>query len=112
MPDGNTLCYCSVTVRSGYHFPCSTLGVVYGSAALWWRASPALSTHCASNLGCLVNRPARWTLSSLDWYAHAVNEYAERPYGVWVARCRHRLLTVTVLHHNRPSRICARWTLR
>jgi hypothetical protein len=34
MPDGNTLCYCSVTVRSGYHFPCSTLGVVYGSAAL------------------------------------------------------------------------------
>lgn len=62
-----------------------------------------------------MNRPARWALSSMDWQAHAVDESADYLYGVWVARCGHRLLTVTVLHHNPTSRICptcARPTLR
>lgn len=61
-----------------------------------------------------MNRPARWALSRLDWHAHAVDEVADHPYGVWIARCGHRLLMVTGLHEDPPSRICptcARWTI-
>ncbi|HWR47010.1 MAG TPA: hypothetical protein VN327_05245 [Pseudonocardiaceae bacterium] len=33
---------------------------------------------------------ARWGLSSLDWHAHAIDEDADHPCGVYLARCGHR----------------------
>ena len=40
---------------------------------------------------------------------------AAAPIGVYLARCRHRLMRVTTLHESPPSRICsscARWSTR
>lgn len=51
-------------------------------------------------------RPLRWGLSSADWYAHAVEEDAQRRAWVHIARCGHRLRGASVLHDEPPTRIC------
>jgi hypothetical protein len=50
-------------------------------------------------------------LSSLD--AHAVDEDADHPYGMYFARCGRRLFMGTSLHDEPPGWICLsclRWT--
>ena len=62
-----------------------------------------------------VGIAARWGLSSLDWHAHAIDEKADHPSGVYLARCGHRLGKANTLYDDPPSRICpscARWTER
>ncbi|MGH3683852.1 MAG: hypothetical protein ACRDSM_02070 [Pseudonocardiaceae bacterium] len=56
-------------------------------------------------------------MSSLDYRAHAIDEDADHPYGVYVARCGHRLFQGTSLHDEPPRGggtcpPCARWTER
>ncbi|MGH3795439.1 MAG: hypothetical protein ACRDSP_11160 [Pseudonocardiaceae bacterium] len=69
-------------------------------------------------------RAPRWALSPLDYRAHAVDEYADHPWGVFIALCGHRLLAgdlsdvppgglcvacgVTVVAHRRGA-AAARW---
>jgi hypothetical protein len=48
----------------------------------------------------------RWGMSPLDWRAHAIDEQAQHPYGLYLTRCGHQLLAITVLHENPPGRIC------
>jgi hypothetical protein len=60
-----------------------------------------------------VGVAVRWGLSSLDWHAHAIDEDADHPYGVYVARCGQRLFMGTSLHDEPPGWICLsclRWT--
>jgi hypothetical protein len=71
-----------------------------------------MSDNPATVPGVHERRPVRisprWGLSSLDWYAHAIDEDADHPYGVYVARCGHRLLTAATLYEDPPppGRIC------
>lgn len=58
---------------------------------------------------------SRWGLSPLDAPAHAIDEGADHPYGVYVARCGPQLLMATALHDNPTRRLCpscARWIAR
>jgi hypothetical protein len=50
--------------------------------------------------------PPRWGLSSLDWHAHAIDEDADHPDGVYLARCGQRLFRGTSLHDEPPGWIC------
>ncbi|MGH3830861.1 MAG: hypothetical protein ACRDRS_10510 [Pseudonocardiaceae bacterium] len=64
-----------------------------------------------------MSGPPRWGMSLLDCRAHAVDEDAEHPYGVWVARCGQRLLRGTSLHDEPPPGgwmclPCLRWADR
>jgi hypothetical protein len=62
-----------------------------------------------------VGIPPRWGLSSLDWHVHAVDEDADHPCGVYLARCGHQLRKANTLYDDPPSRICpscARWSSR
>jgi hypothetical protein len=55
----------------------------------------------------------RWGMSPLDWRAHAIDEQAQHPYGLYLTPCGHQLLAITVLHESPPGRICptcAEWT--
>lgn len=82
-------------------------------------ASPPLALRrvVPGSLGAVQSRTAartvgptmtiKWGLSVLDWHAHAIDENADHPIGVYVARCGHRLMMVTTLHESPPSRICA-----
>lgn len=57
--------------------------------------------------------PPRWALSPLDWHAHAIDADADHPFGLWIARCGHRLLGGTVLHDTPPGSrcpTCTRWS--
>jgi hypothetical protein len=54
-----------------------------------------------ATVGVMPQLP-RWGLSPLDWHAHAIDEYADHPHGVYVARCGHRLLMGTCLN-DEPS---------
>ncbi|HEY3692488.1 MAG TPA: hypothetical protein VGL46_19725 [Pseudonocardiaceae bacterium] len=52
-------------------------------------------------------------MSPLDWRAHAIDEQAQHPYGLYLTPCGHQLLAITVLHESPPGRICptcAEWT--
>ncbi|MGH3834056.1 MAG: hypothetical protein ACRDRS_27060 [Pseudonocardiaceae bacterium] len=60
-----------------------------------------------------VRTAPRWGLSPLDRKAHAIDEDAEHPYGVYIARCGHRLLRGTTLHDEAPDWMCLsclRWS--
>lgn len=51
----------------------------------------------------------------MDRHAHAIDEYADHPHGVYVARCGHRLRIAINPHDDPPGRIClscARWSNR
>ncbi|MGH3709872.1 MAG: hypothetical protein ACRDRQ_17585 [Pseudonocardiaceae bacterium] len=48
----------------------------------------------------------RWGVSSLDWRSHAVDEDADHPYGVYVARCGQRLFMGTSLYDVAPGWMC------
>jgi hypothetical protein len=50
--------------------------------------------------------PSRWGVSSLDARAHAIDEDADHPYGVYVTRCGQRLSMGTSLHDEPPGWIC------
>jgi hypothetical protein len=55
----------------------------------------------------------RWGVSSVDWRAHAVDEDAEHPHGVYVARCGHQLRGAATLYDEAPGWMCLsclRWT--
>lgn len=55
----------------------------------------------------------QWGLSVLDGHAHAVDVSADHPDGVYVARCGHRLVVITRLHDEPPTRMCPacdRWS--
>lgn len=57
--------------------------------------------------------PPRWALCPLGWQAHAIDPGADHPFGLWIARCGHRLLGGITLHdtppgHRCPS--CTRWS--
>jgi hypothetical protein len=55
----------------------------------------------------------RWGVSSLDWRSHAIDEDAEHPRGVYVARCGQRLVRGTSLYDEAPGWMCLsclRWT--
>ncbi|MGH3807900.1 MAG: hypothetical protein ACRDRU_15005, partial [Pseudonocardiaceae bacterium] len=55
----------------------------------------------------------RWGVSSADWRAHAIDEDADHPSGVYVARCGHQLRTAATLYDEAPDWICLtclRWT--
>jgi hypothetical protein len=78
-----------------------------------------MSEHSATVPGALeghpVSIPPRWGLSSLDAHAHAIDEDVDHPYGVYVARCGHRLFMGTSLYDEPPGWICLsclRWTER
>jgi hypothetical protein len=56
-----------------------------------------------------------WGRCPLESHAHAVDIDAYHPYGVYVARCGHRLLMGTTLHsdpHGQTCPDCARWVDR
>ena len=60
-----------------------------------------------------VRTAPRWGMSPLDCKAHAIDEDAEHPYGVYIARCGHRLLMGTNLHDEAPDWMCLsclRWS--
>ncbi|MGH3833454.1 MAG: hypothetical protein ACRDRS_23970 [Pseudonocardiaceae bacterium] len=63
-----------------------------------------------------VGAAPRWDLSPSDWHAHAVDEDAEHPDGVSVARCGQRLLGTSLYEQPPPGGwmclACARWTER
>lgn len=54
-----------------------------------------------------LSRPEkpRWTLSVVDFNAHAVDERDDHPFGVFVALCGHRLL-MGELHDDPPGGLC------
>ncbi|MGH3720709.1 MAG: hypothetical protein ACRDRI_18060 [Pseudonocardiaceae bacterium] len=57
----------------------------------------------------------RWGVSSADWRAHAVDEDADHPHGVYVARCGHQLRGAATLYDEAPDWMCLsclRWTDR
>ncbi|MGH3720105.1 MAG: hypothetical protein ACRDRI_14935 [Pseudonocardiaceae bacterium] len=57
----------------------------------------------------------RWGVSPLDWQSHAIDEDADHPYGVYVARCGQGLFMGTSLYDEPPGWICLtclRWTER
>jgi len=67
----------------------------------------------ARRAGHTVGIPPRWSLSPLDWHAHAIDEDDDHAYGVYVARCGQRLFMGTSLHDEPPGWICLsclRWT--
>ncbi|MGH3772820.1 MAG: hypothetical protein ACRDRW_15750 [Pseudonocardiaceae bacterium] len=53
-----------------------------------------------------VGAAPRWGVSSLDWRSHAIDEDAEHPEGVYVARCGQRLVTGTSLYDEAPGWMC------
>jgi hypothetical protein len=61
----------------------------------------------------LLTTTPRWSLSPLDWHAHAIDAGADHPLGLWIARCGHRLLGGTSLHETPPGHrcpTCTRWS--
>ncbi|MBW0009676.1 MAG: hypothetical protein JO063_06090 [Pseudonocardiales bacterium] len=57
----------------------------------------------------------RWGVSSLDWRSHAIDEGADHPYEMYVARCGQRLVMGSSLYDEAPGWMClacARWTER
>ncbi|MGH3711307.1 MAG: hypothetical protein ACRDRQ_25100 [Pseudonocardiaceae bacterium] len=59
-----------------------------------------------------VRTAPRWGMSPLDCKTHAIDEDPGHPYGVYLARCGHRLLKGTTLHDEAPGwicRSCLRW---
>ena len=55
----------------------------------------------------------RWGVSSLDWHSHAIDEDADHPYGVYVARCGQRVFMGASLYDEVPGWMCVsclRWT--
>ncbi len=48
----------------------------------------------------------KWGLSILDWRAHAVDEHAWHPTGVYKAACSHTLLMVTPLLTDPAGKPC------
>lgn len=57
--------------------------------------------------------PPHWALSPLDGHAHAIDPWADHPFGLWIARCGHRLLSGTSLHDTPPGSrcpVCTRWS--
>ncbi|MGH3684522.1 MAG: hypothetical protein ACRDRU_20700 [Pseudonocardiaceae bacterium] len=60
-----------------------------------------------------VGTAPRWGVSALDWRSHAVDEDADHPSGVYVARCGQRLVRDTSLYDVAPGWMCLsclRWT--
>ncbi|MGH3772523.1 MAG: hypothetical protein ACRDRW_14200 [Pseudonocardiaceae bacterium] len=49
-----------------------------------------------------MNRPPRWGVSSLDWQSHAIDEEADHPYGVYIARCGQGLFMGAALYDEPP----------
>jgi hypothetical protein len=45
-------------------------------------------------------------VSSADWHAHAVDEDADDPHGVYVARCGHWLRGAATLYDEVPDWMC------
>jgi len=57
----------------------------------------------------------RWGVSSLDWQSHAIDEGADHPYEVYVARCGQRVFMGASLYDEAPGWMCVsclRWTER
>ncbi|MGH3865216.1 MAG: hypothetical protein ACRDQ4_03595 [Pseudonocardiaceae bacterium] len=57
----------------------------------------------------------RWGVSSADWQSHAIDEDADHPSGVYVARCGQRLRGAATLYDEAPGWMCVsclRWTER
>jgi len=48
----------------------------------------------------------KWGLSVLDWRAHAIDEGADHPVGVYRARCGHLLMVVTALSDGPTGKPC------
>ncbi|MGH3831829.1 MAG: hypothetical protein ACRDRS_15515 [Pseudonocardiaceae bacterium] len=48
----------------------------------------------------------RWGVSAQDWQSHALDEGAEHPDGVYVARCGQRLAAGTTLYDEPPGWMC------
>ena len=76
-----------------------------------------MSEHPATMPGEREAHPVRiaprWGMSPLDCKAHAIDEDTEHPYGVYIARCGHRLLMGTILHDEAPGWMCLfclRWS--
>ncbi|MGH3829354.1 MAG: hypothetical protein ACRDRS_02715 [Pseudonocardiaceae bacterium] len=53
-----------------------------------------------------VGGAPRWGVSSQDWQSHAIDEGAEHPEGVHVARCGQRLARDTTLYREPPGWMC------
>lgn len=53
-----------------------------------------------------VSAARGWSLSPLDWQAHAVAVPADHALGALIARCGHRLLMVAALRGDPPGRVC------
>jgi hypothetical protein len=68
--------------------------------------TPASQRGEPASEGHPVGIAARWGLSSLDAHAHAINEDADHPHGVYVARCGQRLFRDISLHDEPPGWIC------
>lgn len=62
-----------------------------------------------------VDGAPRWGVSSRDWHSHTIDEDAEHPHGVYVARCGQRLIRSTNLYDEPPGWMCVsclRWAQR
>lgn len=53
-----------------------------------------------------AQRAPRWGVSALDWRSHAVDETADHPPGVYVARCGHQLRGAATLYDEAPGWMC------
>ncbi|MGH3856303.1 MAG: hypothetical protein ACRDR6_22995, partial [Pseudonocardiaceae bacterium] len=65
--------------------------------------------------GAPVGDAPHWGVSSQDWQSHSIDEDAEHPDGVYVARCGQRLVKSTTLYGEAPGWMCLsclRWTER
>ncbi|MGH3772324.1 MAG: hypothetical protein ACRDRW_13165 [Pseudonocardiaceae bacterium] len=78
-----------------------------------------MSEHPAAMPGVCEAHPVglapRWGVSSLDWRSHAVDEDADHPYGVYIARCGQGLFMGAALYDEPPPGgwmclSCLRWT--
>jgi len=53
-----------------------------------------------------VSTAACWGVSSLDWRSQAIDEDADHPYGVYVARCGQRVFMGASLYDEAPGWMC------
>ncbi|MFZ0119206.1 MAG: hypothetical protein WAN20_03525 [Pseudonocardiaceae bacterium] len=90
------------------------------TVAAWLRSGRAGSESIAGLLALTEHNATaqapEWGRSPTDRQFHAVDAWAEHPYGVWVAPCGHTLPRATPLSAElgdwRPCRTCVRWSAR